>query len=88
VTAGPGCWWRRRNAVLRPSTRPDSIWRRPPSASIERGWAYEEAIAAAVAAIGVTAVSRECEMSRSAVHAIVRRVGKPALRLPPANDGR
>ena len=36
--------------------------------------AYEEAIAAAVAAIGVTAVSRECDMSRSAVQAIVRRV--------------
>ena len=51
-------------------------------------WAYEEALAAAVAAIGVTAVSRECEMSRSAVHAVVRRVASRALRLPPANDGR
>ena len=50
--------------------------------------AYEEAIAAAVAAIGVTAVSRECEMSRSAVHAVVRRVASRALRLPPADDGR
>ena len=40
--------------------------------------AYEEALAAAVAAIGVTAVSRECEMSRSAVHAIVRRVASRA----------
>jgi hypothetical protein len=50
--------------------------------------AYEEALAAAVAAIGVTAVSRECEMSRPAVHTIVRRVASRALRLPPANDGR
>ena len=50
--------------------------------------AYEEAIAAAVAAIGVTAVSRGCDMSRSAVHAIVRRVASRALRLPPADDGR
>ena len=49
---------------------------------------YEEAIAAAVAAIGVTVVSRECEMSRPTVHAIVRRVASRALRLPPANDGR
>ena len=49
--------------------------------------AYEEALAAAVAAIGVTAVSRECEMSRPAVHTIVRRVASRALRLPPANDG-
>ena len=46
--------------------------------------AYEEAIAAAVAAIGVTAVSRECGMTRSAVHAIVRKVASRALRLPPA----
>jgi hypothetical protein len=50
--------------------------------------AYEEALAAAVAAIGVTAVSRECGMSRPAVHAIVRRVASRALRLPPADDGR
>ena len=50
--------------------------------------AYEGALAAAVAAIGVTAVSRECGMSRPAVHAIVRRVASRALRLPPANDGR
>jgi len=50
--------------------------------------AYEEALAAAVAAIGVTAVTRECEMSRSAVRAIVRRVASRALRLPPADDGR
>ena len=50
--------------------------------------AYEEALAAAVAAIGVTAVSRECEMSRSAVRAIVCRVTSRALRLPPADDGR
>jgi len=35
--------------------------------------AYEEALAAAVAAIGWC---RECEMSRSAVHAIVRRVSR------------
>ena len=47
-------------------------------------WAYEEALAAAVAAIGVTAVSRECGMTRSAVHAIVRKVASRALRLPPA----
>jgi len=47
-------------------------------------WAYEEALADAVAAIGVTAVSRECGMSRSAVQAIVRRVASRALRLPPA----
>ena len=47
-------------------------------------WAYEEALAAAVAAIGVTAVSRECGMTRSAVHAIVRKVASRALRLPSA----
>ena len=32
--------------------------------------------------------TRECEMSRSAVRAIVRRVASRALRLPPADDGR
>ncbi|HZM65593.1 MAG TPA: hypothetical protein VFC16_04750 [Nakamurella sp.] len=45
--------------------------------------AYEKALAAAMAAIGVTAVSGECEMSRPAVHAIVRRVASRALRLRP-----
>ena len=49
---------------------------------------YEEALAAAVAAIGITAVSRECGMARSAVHAIIRRVASRSLRIPPADDGR